>query len=314
MTGEPETMLGPSIEVAIAGQDQLGETPLWCERNARLYWLDIERPKLQAFDPSTGAVERWSFNASYLGSHALTQCGKHLLALDTALHVFDRTTGDTQLLAQVEAETENRLNDGRCDAKGRFWVGTMDNALHRPNGALYRVDGAEVSPPIMNGIIVSNGIAFSPAGDRMYFTDTRRHQSWSFRFDPEAGTITDRHLFADYAQTGERPDGACVDVDGCLWTAFFAGGKIVRYTPEGAIDRKIALPVTNPTCLCFGGSDFKTLYITTSRKFLSAQQLAAEPLAGSVLAIEGAGQGLPENRFALPQTDHTDPTHIGGKL
>ncbi|MGN6768025.1 MAG: SMP-30/gluconolactonase/LRE family protein, partial [Rhizobiaceae bacterium] len=106
-------------------------------------------------------------------------------------------------------------------------------------------------------------------------------------------------LFADYTQTGERPDGACVDVDGCLWAAFFAGSRIVRYRPDGRIDRIIELPVTNPTCVCFGGPDLRTLFITTARKFMSDEALAAEPLAGALLAIEGVGQGLPENSFGL---------------
>ena len=112
-------------------------------------------------------------------------------------------------------------------------------------------------------------------------------------------TLHNRRIFADYRVTGERPDGACIDADGCLWTAFFAGSRIVRYRPDGAIDLSIPLPATNPTCICFGGRDLKTLYITTARKSLTAEQLAAEPLAGSLLAIHNVGQGVPEYRFRL---------------
>jgi sugar lactone lactonase YvrE len=150
-------------------------------------------------------------------------------------------------------------------------------------------------------MIVSNGIAFSPDDKTMYFTDTRRHLSWQFDFDLEAGRISNQRLFADYSGSGERPDGACVDVDGGIWTAFFAGGRVVRYRPDGVIDVVVPVPVTNPTCVCFGGADLRTLYITTAAKFLTPEQRAAEPLAGSLLAIYGVGQGVPEHRFGFAQ-------------
>jgi sugar lactone lactonase YvrE len=110
--------------------------------------------------------------------------------------------------------------------------------------------------------------------------------------------IGNRRLFADYGASGERPDGACIDVAGGLWTAFFSGGRVVRYRPDGRIDTVIPVPATNPTCLCFGGPDLKTLFITTARKFLDPEQLSLEPQAGHVLAIHGIAQGLPEHRFA----------------
>lgn len=285
------------IECVVNGRDQLGETPLWCDRTEKLWWLDIERPKLQSFDPATGNHSSLDMPGTYLGSQALTQSGDRLLATDLSLAHFDLETASSTPLAAVETGLDNRLNDGRVDNRGRLWVGTMDNQLHRPNGGLYRVDPDGTVTKFASDVIVSNGIAFSPDGHTLYFTDTRRHVSWAFDLDPDDGVITNRRLLADYSATGDRPDGACVDVDGCLWTAFFAGGCIVRYRPDGVIDRTIRLPVTNPTCLCFGGSDLKTLYVTSATKFLSPEALAEEPLAGALLAIEGVGQGLPENRF-----------------
>lgn len=285
------------IECVVNGRDQLGETPLWCDRTEKLWWLDIERPKLQSFDPATGNHSSLDMPGTYLGSQALTQSGDRLLATDLSLARFDLETACSTPLAAVETGLDNRLNDGRVDNRGRLWVGTMDNQLHRPNGGLYRVDPDGTVTKFASDVIVGNGIAFSPDGHTLYFTDTRRHVSWAFDLDPDDGVITNRRLLADYSATGDRPDGACVDVDGCLWTAFFAGGCIVRYRPDGVIDRTIRLPVTNPTCLCFGGSDLKTLYVTSATKFLSPEALAEEPLAGALLAIEGVGQGLPENRF-----------------
>jgi sugar lactone lactonase YvrE len=287
------------IECVVRGTDQLGETPLWCERERKLWWLDIERPKLQSFDPAIGRHEVHHFGSTFLGSQALTDDGSHLLALDLELQCRSRQSGELSLLARVEQGLDNRFNDGRVDARGRFWVGTMDNQLHRPNGALYRVDPDGAVHKFLDGVIVSNGIAFSPDDTTMYFTDTRRHLSWQFDFDLEAGRVSNQRVFADHSRAKDRPDGACVDVDGGVWTAFFAGSRVVRYRPDGVIDLVLPLPVTNPTCICFGGDDLKTLYITTATKFLTPQQRSAEPLAGSLLAIRGLAQGLPEHRFRV---------------
>lgn len=284
------------VECAVASSDRLGETPLWCDRTRKLWWIDIEEPKLQSFDPATDAHDATPLPGTYAGTQALTKEGGRLLAQDLTLYLRTETA-DRHELVTVEQGFDNRWNDGRVDARGRFWVGTMDNGLSRPSGALYRVDPDGRATRMDGDVIVSNGIAFSPDGRTLYFTDTRRYTSFAYDLDLDEGVISNRRVFADYSSTRDRPDGACIDVDGCLWAAFFAGGRIVRYRPDGRIDRTIALPVTNPTCLCFGGPDLKTLYVTTARKFLSEAQLAAEPLAGSLLAIEGLGQGQPENRF-----------------
>ncbi|MDQ6435294.1 SMP-30/gluconolactonase/LRE family protein [Mesorhizobium sp. LHD-90] len=288
---------GYHIECAVPSHDRLGETPLWCDRTRKLWWIDIEEPKLQSFDPATGAHERTPLPGIFAGTQALTKAGDRLLAEDLTLYARDADTGYRCDLLSLERGSDNRLNDGRVDAQGRFWVGTMDNGLSLPNGSLYRVDPEGTATRMETDIVVSNGIAFAPDGRTLYFTDTRRYTSYAYDLDPDDGAISNRRIFADYSATGDRPDGACVDVDGCIWAAFFAGGRIVRYRPDGRVDRTIAVPVSNPTCLCFGGPGLKTLYVTTARKFLSESQLAAQPLAGALLAIDGVGQGLPEHRF-----------------
>jgi len=289
--------IGHRIEAVVSAADQLGETPLWCDRTQRLWWLDIEKPKLQSFDPATGAHDIVALPGVYAGSQALTHAGGRLVATDLDLQRLDVSSGVLTSFATVETGTDNRLNDGRVDARGRLWVATMDNQLHRPNGGLYRIDPDGTVTKHASDIIVGNGIAFSPDGRTLYFTDTRRYTSYAYDLDLDDGVITNRRVFADYSAGADRPDGACVDVDGCLWAAFFAGGRIVRYRPDGTIDRTIALPVTNPTCLCFGGFDLKTMFVTSAAKFLTQEQRAREPLAGALFAIEGLGQGLAENRF-----------------
>lgn len=287
-----------AVEIAHRSSDQLGETPLWCDAEQILWWLDIEKPTLHRLNPATGDHRARAFDAQVLGSLALAGDGEKLIATDLTLN---RLAADNALepIVSVDAGLDNRLNDGRVDPRGRFWVGTMDNQLHRPNGSLYRIDADGTAHAMIDNVIVSNGIAFSPDGRTGYFTDTRGHLSWRFTIDPDDGAITGKEVFADYSRTGERPDGAVIDAEGCLWQAFFAGGRIVRYAPNGCIDTVVEMPVTHPTCVCFGGPDFRTLYVTTARKFLSDDQLAAEPLAGSLLAVEGIGQGLPENRFVF---------------
>ncbi|MCO5731226.1 SMP-30/gluconolactonase/LRE family protein [Rhizobium sp. SSA_523] len=288
-----------SVECLVRSRDQLGETPLWCEQSRKLWWLDIEKPKLQSYDPSADFHEIMPMRGiTFLGSQALTTSGQHLLAHDLDLVLQAADGGPPSLFARVEHGLDNRLNDGRVDRQGRLWIGTMDNQLHRPAGALYRVDPSGEATRILGDVVVSNGIAFSPDGRRFHFTDTRRHKSWVFDMDPDDGVLSNQRLFADYSATGDRPDGACFDADGGLWTAFFAGSRVVRYSPDGRIDTVIELPVTNPTCVCFGGDDLRTLIVTTARKFLPEETLETEALAGSVLAIHGLAEGLPENRFA----------------
>ncbi|WP_136637673.1 SMP-30/gluconolactonase/LRE family protein [Pseudooceanicola onchidii] len=288
------------IDLAHRAEAQLGETCLWDARTGLLGWIDIEQPRFYTLDPATGATTSVAHPGTYLGCQALTRSGRQLLARDLTLITCDADGSDVRVLAETpgEAMPDTRLNDGRVDAQGRLWIGTMDNELHRGLGHLYRVDPDGTMTAVLGDVIVSNGIAFDPQGRWMWFTDTRRHLTWKIHLDAD-GTVTGRDPWADYSASGGRPDGACVDADGCLWQAMFGGGRVVRYAPDGRIDRDIALPVTNPTCLCFGGPDLSTLFVTSATKFLTPEQRATEPLAGSVLAIHGAGQGMPENLFNI---------------
>lgn len=286
------------VRCVFRANDHLGETPLWCGATQSLWWIDIERPKLHRLYPATGVHEAIGVDCEYLGSLALRKDGRLLLARDLALETFDPRTRQFQPVCQVETVgSGNRLNDGRCDSQGRFWVGSMDNGLSRPSGSFYRIDPDGSAHRQFGDIIVTNSVVLSPDGRTLYMSDTRRFILWAFDFDPDEGVLSSRRVFADHTATGDRPDGACVDAEGFIWNAIFAGGRVVRYAPDGRIDRVVPVPVTNPTCVCFGGPDLRTLYITTARKFLTEAQLAAEPLAGALLAFEPGVRGLPEARF-----------------
>lgn len=290
-------MLRP-IECVVDAGNQLGETPLWCPRSRKLWWIDIEVPTLQSFSPETGKYDRFRFSSTFLGSLALNGAGGFLVALDNTLNHFDPVTRETRTLAAVEPPTAGtRLNDGRCDRRGRFWVGTMDAAIARPLGSFYRVEPSGRATRMFGDIIVTNSVATSPDDRTLYMSDTRRFVIWAFDLDPDDGVLSNRRVFADYSNVPGRPDGACVDSEGCLWNAVFAGRRVVRYTPAGKLDRVIEVPVTNPTCVCFGGDDLDILFISTATKMIPAAQLAQEPLAGALLACRVGAKGLPEPMF-----------------
>jgi sugar lactone lactonase YvrE len=290
-----------TVRVVVNAKDQLGETPLWCPRTGKIWWIDIERPKLQSFDERKGTHCVYPFESRFAGSLALHRGGGFVVALDNSLYRFDPANSMLSHIVDVEpADRPTRLNDGRCDRQGRLWIGTMDAAIREPLGSFYRVDPSGAVHWLFSDIIVTNSVTTSPDDRTLYMSDTRRFKIWAFDLDPCDGVLTNRRVFADYSQVQGRPDGACIDSDGCLWNAVFAGHRVVRYTPAGKVDRVIELPVTNPTCVCFGGPTLDTLYITTATKMIAPELLSNEPLAGALLAIEVGVKGLPEPMFGKP--------------
>ncbi len=251
-----------SVDCVVRGPDILGECTVWCGREQLLWWVDIRAPALNCWSPATGEVRALALRET-IGSFGLTQSGRKMVAaMKTGLYMLDPHTGELESIAAPEADLpDNRFNDGRCDRSGRFWAGTMADTDRKPAGALYRLDTDRQCTRIRGGLLVPNSIAWSPDNKVMYLADTHVNCIWTYDFDIEAGEITNEQVFADTGGRGGRPDGSCVDADGCLWNAEYGGSRVVRYRPDGAIDQIIALPVSNPTCCCFGGKDFDTLYI-----------------------------------------------------
>ena len=275
----------------------LGESPVWCDRTQRLYWVDSRGPAMQWLDPATGAVGRRSLSET-VGSIALRESAGFIVALQSGFHAFDLDTGALERIVDPEPEQpDNRLNDGRVDRAGRFWAGTMSDVRRDPTGALYRLDPDGCCARIFGDVIVPNSIAWSPDSQWMYFADTYRQRIVVFPFDLNEGRLGPCRLFRDTTGQPGRPDGSAVDVEGCLWNAEYGGSRVVRYTPDGTIDRVIELPVANPTCCVFGGSSLDTLFITSASQRLTPDQLARQPLAGSLFAVSPGVSGLPESRF-----------------
>lgn len=284
----------------LPAQALLGECPLWSDLEARLYWIDIDGRAIHRYDPATGVDEQRSVPGRP-GSIALTSVpGRLLLSIEQSLAFFDWESGSCRTWRALEpGGTGNRLNDGRCDGSGRFWVGSMFDpaAARRFSGMLHRVEPDGRTTTTRTGVGVANGLAFSPDGATMYFADTHRETVWAFDYDVASGDASDERVFLDFSGLPGRPDGACVDQDGCYWIACVYGWAVLRVTPRGAIDRQIDLPVEKPTMPAFGGPGLSTLFVTSIGGDGSQPSPAGQRNPGGLFAIETGTRGLAEPRF-----------------
>jgi len=290
-------VLDPPIHVADAIPAALGECPLWSSSEKMLYWVDIEGRRVRRFNPSTGVGEH-RVVPGRPGSLALTdRPGELILAMENEVVRFDWSSGSTAPWLTLEpAATGNRLNDGRTDSVGRFWVGSMFErpAAARSTGMLHCVDIDGTSQTVRRSIGISNGIAFDPARHRMYFADTLCDTVWSYRYDAATGEATDESVFIDFSTLPGRPDGACVDSEGGYWVAAVYGAALLRFTPDGSLDRRIDLPVAAPSMPAFGGAELDVLFVTSIGSGASRRLPASELEPGVLLAIESGTRGVAE--------------------
>ena len=299
-------MTWPDITALPVAPSLLGESPLWHADEQRLYWVDIPGLQLHRFDPATGRHDEWHLPSEPACCVPLLGGGL-LLAMRDGLWRFDPATGQRQRVASPPYDpARQRFNDGKADAQGRFWVGTLDDR-RLPEAALYRLAGGALVR-VAEGITVSNGLAFSPDGRTLYWADTKAHLVQAFDFDGDDGSLSRRRVFQQFSPRvdgeplsayGGRPDGAAVDAEGAYWVAMFEGQRLLRFAPDGRLLAELPLPVRCPTMPCFGGADLKTLYITTARDKRPAAELAAQPLAGCVLQLRVDVPGLPAHLARL---------------
>jgi sugar lactone lactonase YvrE len=295
----------PDVAVAVALNCRLGESPMWHPREQVLYWCDIPACRVYRHDPATGDLAHWEFGTEP-ASLAPMLDGGLLLAMRDGLWRFDPGGGKRERLAEAPYDTaKERFNDGKCDPQGRFWVGTIYEPREPALASLYCYSTGKLEARA-DGITVSNGLAWSPDGRTMYWSDTKAHRIDAFDVDPASGTLSGRRHFAafptrDPSQTlasyGGRPDGAAVDVEGCYWVAMFEGRRLLRLSPAGDVLREVRLPVQCATMPCFGGADLKTLYITTASDKRPADERLRQPWAGCVLSLRVDAPGLPANLF-----------------
>lgn len=281
----------------------LGESPLWHPQAQRLYWCDIPGHRLNRFDPASGVHDQWDFDTD-VACCAPVLGGELLLALRSGLFAFDPASGERRLCAKPPYDAAiERFNDGKADPQGRMWIGTIYEPRDRAAAALYCWSGGRLTRQA-EGVTTANGLAWSPDGRTMYWSDTKAHTVYAFDFDPALGTASNKRVFVqfpakqpgmDLRDYGGRPDGAAMDAEGCYWVSMFEGARVLRLSPAGEVLRELRLPVRCPTMPCFGGPDLKTLYITTARENRPADELAREPWAGQVLTLRVDVPGLPAN-------------------
>lgn len=288
------------IEVLIDVKTILGEGPLWDVEEQRLYFIDSFGCNVFRCTADGAEVRAWDVPAK-IGSMALRRQGGAVLSLATGFHFLDFKTGETQLIVNPEPDKPaNRLNDGKVDKRGRFIAGSMDTSEEGPNGALYRLDPDLSLHKLDDGIIVSNGPCWSPDGRTFYFADTWTGEIWAYDYDLDTGAVSNKRTFCKVDRSrGGAADGATVDAEGCVWSALVYDGRLVRYTPDGRVDRFIEMPVKKVTSMSFGGPNLDVLFVTSMAKPPLPRFPADGPLRGSLFAIHDLGvRGVAEPRFA----------------
>jgi sugar lactone lactonase YvrE len=286
-----------AVECVLDCHAELAEGPVWDSEDGVLYWVNIKDHEIHRYDPATGQDRHWT-TPTDVGSIALRRDGGLIVALRTGFFFFDPASMRFTPIAEPERDApENRFNDGRTDRQGRFWAGSLHDPETAPTGSLYRLDTDLSCHKMVEGIYASNGLAFSPDSATAYFADSPRRTVWAWDFDSADGALRNRRVFIELRDGEGAPDGAAVDTDGGYWLTQPPAARVVRYDPRGRIDRVLELPVSQPTCVAFGGSRMDTLYITTAKYRMSAEKLESEPLAGAFFAAYPGVTGLPDARF-----------------
>jgi L-arabinonolactonase len=288
------------VEAFLDTRHELGECVLWCERSRRLLWTDIPAATLWAYEPASGRARSWAM-PERLCSFALTGSDDRLLlGLASGLALFRFSTGKVTRICDVEPDLPTRINDGRCDRQGRFVFGmlTEGDDPQAPAGGFYRLH-LDLSlerlplPPAR----IANGICFSPNGRRMYFADSTEGSIRWCDYNPCSAEVGAVHVLVAAGAAPGAPDGATVDAEGCLWSARWGAGRVLRFAPDGRLLQTLPVGAPQPTCPAFGGPDLATLYVSTAHAGLTEGQRAEAPLSGAVLRQALEVRGLPETRF-----------------
>ena len=300
-----------SIECIAADSNELGEGPIWDVAEQALYWVDgtgrrVGRPSIWRLDPRTGEKRSWSLDHD-VGALALREGGGAILALDDGFYTFDFESEKLELITHIDAdEPRSRLNDGKVDRRGRFLAGGMDDKEELGLCSLWRLDPDFSVTKLDSGIICSNGPCWSPDDRTFYFADTFQRQMWAYDYDLATGSVSNRRDFANTKDERGFFDGSTDDAEGCVWNALVIGGELIRYTPDGEVERRIGMPVRNLTSLCFGGPNLDEIYVTSMARVRHpathahfAKQVRPQFGAGSLFRIRGLGiKGVAEPRFA----------------
>jgi sugar lactone lactonase YvrE len=268
----------------------LGEGPVWDTKQKRIFWIDILKGEIQYFYPDSNE-HRMCKLGQMLGAIAFKRSGGMIAALKGGFATIDLNNGTMQLISEVETDLpDNRFNDGKCDPAGRFWAGTM-SISNTPNaGSLYVLEKDLTVNTKIIGVTCSNGMAWSPDHNTLYYIDTPTRNVVAYNYDVLNGNITNMRVVINIPKGKGYPDGMTIDNEGMLWVALWSGWNVIRYNPyTGKQLHQITLPVSQVTSCVFGGDTMEDLYITSAKVGLSEHELKAQQLAGSLFVIKNSG-------------------------
>ena len=282
--------------VAVRNQAVFGEAPIWDARTQNLVCVDIIGETVYFFDPVANK-DRAVAVGEPVGSVAPRKGGGMVAATSGGISALT-PSGRLDVLVRMEIDkSRRRMNDGKCDLAGRYWTGTMALDHSSPVSSLYRVDADLTVRTMLTGVVVSNGLGWSPDNRKLYYNDTIARHVDMFDFDLATGTIGNREHLIEFRDGPGVPDGMAVDAQGCIWVAVWGGWCVRRYSPDGRLVGIIGLPVEKVTSCCFGGKNLNELFITTSRYELSEAEFAEQPLGGSLFRFDMGVTGLPIGEF-----------------
>jgi sugar lactone lactonase YvrE len=284
------TMSEPEVVWELAAE--LGEGPVWVERDRCLWFVDIKKHQIHRFDPATGDNKTWNA-PEQVGFVFPAERSGFVVGMQSGLYHFDERSGGFELIARVdEGKSDNRLNDGVVDPRGRLWFGTMDNNEKAKSGAFYCFANGQVRHTGIDGIAITNGPAVSPDGGILYFVDTLKGTIEAATI-AEDGSLNGRRPFARIDPKDGHPDGPTIDSEGCIWISLYAGWEAWRYSPAGELIGRVRFPVANITKIAFGGDDLRTAFATTARQLLKPEEIAKQPKIGDLFAFPVDVPGVP---------------------
>ena len=283
--------MGREAHLAWEVQAELGEGPVWVARDEALWFTDIKRQKIYRFDPTTAEGKSWDA-PEQVGFIFPAKSGGFITGLQNGLHRFDPKKGRFTLLVEVEPDLpDNRLNDGVVDSQGRLWFGSMDNSERQKTGAYYCFRKGKLSRTSLTAISITNGPAVSPDGKMLYWVDTLARTISACEIWGD-GVLGPSQLVVRIDPQDGHPDGPTVDSEGGIWIGLYSGWEARRFSPAGELLERVRFPVSNITKVAFGGSDYRTGFVTSARHLLKPEQLAQQPLAGSLFAFAAGVPGI----------------------
>ncbi|GKU84565.1 SMP-30/gluconolactonase/LRE family protein [Niallia sp. NCCP-28] len=282
------------IELLVDAKAELGEGPCWDRRTGMLYWVDIEGKKVCAFNPATGKNREIVLNQQVSAVVPTLNKDKLIVAMEKGLFYLQERTEELQLITEVEKNLpDNRTNDGKCDAYGRFWIGTMSKKEEKEQGALYCLDTNGELTKKLDNISTSNGLAWDKTNNYMYYIDTPTQKVLRYDFALDTAILGKAVEVIDFSNEDGFPDGMTIDQEGMLWIAHWGGSKVSRWNPNTNMKLEdIELPVLNVTSCTFGGENLQELYITTARTGMNEEQLEKYPLSGGLFKVTTTVAGM----------------------